>query len=305
MEDIKSRFQQLSTELENLLEQYKTCYPRNFGQMIRHNIGKVMVFSIFIVFIPFMLNMSIMIIIFGGVVAPGLLMFAVLNMISGNDEVAQEWRKRADGLSISLGADEEGNYYRQIQSTKAQVAPLTQYPDVHNYLEGFDKRLDSAVDAKKKLHSRFRKLIWYSIAGIIVVSIFFCVRMAYKIKDGTATGTTADMKLNIPELLGAEKGQPLFTLQNMDSDSKAEFYYEDKSLKSKGLQKPSEVVYILTFTDKDGVPIPHSPRIRLDETDQEIYTEFTGEKTEFAVFKILEYLRDHQQDLRYKLETLN
>ena len=151
MKDIKSRFQQLSTELENLLEQYKTCYPRNFGQMIRHNIGKVMVFSIFIVFIPFVLSMSLTAIIFAVVVFPGLLMFAVLNMHMGNDEVAKEWRKSAIGISLLLDADDAGNYYRQIQSAKAQVAPLTQYPDVHNYLEGFDKRLDSAVDTKKKI----------------------------------------------------------------------------------------------------------------------------------------------------------
>ena len=305
MEDIKSRFQQLSTELESLLEQYKTCYPRNMGQMIRHNIGKIMVFSIFIVFIPFVLSMSLTAIIFAVVVFPGLLMFAVLNMHMGNDEVAKEWRKSAIGISLLLDADDEGNYYRQIQSAKAQVAPLTQYPDVHNYLEGFDKRFNSAVDAKKQVHSRFTKFILFSIAGIIGLSIFFGARLGYKGIDDTVDDAMEYMTLNIHELLGAEKDQPLFTLQNIDSESKVDFYYDGKYFKSKGLQKPSGAVYILTFTDKDGVPIPRSPRIRLDESVQEICTEFAGEKIEFAVFKILEYLRDHQQDLRYKIETSN
>lgn len=307
MEDIKTRFQQISTELESLLEQYKTCYPRNLGQMIRHNTGKILAFSMLIVFVPFVLSMSITAIIFALVAFPGLMMFAVLNMHMGNDEVAKEWKKTAIGIPILGDADDEGNFFRQIQSTKAQTAPLSQYPDVHNYLEGYDKRFYSAVDTKKKVRRQFKQFILYSLAVIIGLSIFFGARLGYKGVDDTVDDAMEYMCLDIPELLGAQKGQPLFTLKNMDSGSKAEFYYEDKYLKSKGLQKPSgeASMYIFTFTDKDGVPIPRSPRIRLEESDQEIYTEFVGEKIDFAVFKILEYVRDNQQDLRYKVEKIN
>ena len=42
MEDNKTLFQKVSTELEKQLQEYKNQYPKNMAQIIRHNFGKIL-----------------------------------------------------------------------------------------------------------------------------------------------------------------------------------------------------------------------------------------------------------------------
>ena len=313
MEDIKSQFHNISTELETLLEQFKTCYPRNVGQMIRQHTGKILVFSSLLILLPFFLSLSIPGMLFSFAAFPGILMFAVINMHSGNDEVKKEWKHIPVGGGFGLpflgDADDEGNLYNQILTLKSQTTQYSQYPDARNYLEDFDKRFYTAAEAKKQVRSKFWKVILIGFGSIFLVSGILLARLLTGDVDNIVEHAMENVSpFHTSELLDANADTPLFVLKDLNTSDKAEFYYSDQnhSLTIIGVKKPysSADNYLLTITDKDGVPVARSPRIRFDKSDQEIRTELAGERIDYVVFRLMAYLKENQQDLRYTVTPL-
>ena len=312
MEDNKSQFHRISTGLENLLEQYKTCYPRNMGQMIRHHIGKILVFTALIIPVPFVLSLSITATLFALVAFPGLLLFAVFNMFMGNDEVRKEQKEIVAlgelKLHAVVDANDAARLYGQIKSMESQAAVFKNYPDVNNYLDGFDKRVDDAVAVKKQVRRNFWKFIIISLASIFAISVFLFARIFMLDETGDLDSTFDEAlesvtPFDVAELLEVDSQRPLLVLKNVDSETQADFYYKDKALYVSGILIPSDGAdYILSITDNDGVPVARSPRICLRADSNEACVNFSGMESHYELFRVLSYLKNKQQDLRYKIE---
>ena len=315
MEDIKAQFHNITTELETLLEQYKTAFPRNVGQMVRHNFGKILVFSSLFILIPFVLTLSMSAIIFAFAAFPGVLMFGVLNMHMGNDEVRKEWKRIELGSGIALpllgDANDAGKLYDKIQEMKSETDKFNLYPDAHNYLEDFDKRFYAAVEDKKKVKSNFWRAIKIGFASIFVICGIFIVRLFYLHETGYDLSYDYSIELHgidTEGMLDSDAQNPVFVLKGIDSDNQAVFYYYNYTLYATDVQIPSEPadaeLYMLTITDKDGAPIARSPRIYFSRQDKTLRSYFQGMRTAFEVVRSVSYIKEHQQDLRYKVEAL-
>ncbi|MBR3712629.1 MAG: hypothetical protein IKM98_05445, partial [Bacteroidales bacterium] len=146
MEDNKTLFQKISTELEAQLEQYKNQFPKNLAQIIRHNFGKIMILTACAMLMMAMFSMSFTCMFFLFVGTPGLLIFALIVASANKNEVTK------DNGSLE-----------QIEKLKSQLQPLAAYPDVKKYCEGFDEKVAEVTDQKQSAKANFKR---YAITAV-------------------------------------------------------------------------------------------------------------------------------------------
>ena len=112
------------------------------------------------------------------------------------------------------------------------------------------------------------------------------------------------------EVLDIDYNKPYFALKPLQEGGKVlDFYtpkeYNSYSLSVNGVQIASnnndQHIYALIITDKDGKYVPRCPKFVFSNTD----TQISSEKILLEPLRILLFLRDHQQDLRYKIEKIN
>ncbi|MBR4273312.1 MAG: hypothetical protein IKQ30_10805, partial [Bacteroidales bacterium] len=148
------------------------------------------------------------------------------------------------------------------------------------------------------------------IVGIIVVEI---VRIEINNQTGNTDNILKTSDDNYyDEVLDINYSQPYFALQPLQEGGKVLDFYTPKEYSSyylsvNGVQIASnnnyQHIYALIITDKDGKYVPRCPKFIFTKTDT--YDAITSSSIYREPLRILKFLRDHQQDLRYKIETLN
>ncbi|MBQ5575715.1 MAG: hypothetical protein IIT37_06675 [Bacteroidales bacterium] len=295
MEDNKTLFQKISTELEAQLEQYKNQFPKNLAQIIRHNFGKILLVLVCSMIMMAIFSMSITCMLFYFAGTPGLLVFALIVISANKDEVTK------DNGSLE-----------QIEKLKSQLQPLAAYPDVKKYCDGFDEKVAEVTAQKQSAKANFKR---YAItAGAVIVGIIAIEIVRIEINNQTGN-TDNILKTSddnyYDEVLDIDYSQPYFALQPLQEGGKALDFYIQKvfsySLSVNGMQIANndndQHIYALIITDKDGKYVPRCPKFIFTKTDT--YDAITSSSIYQEPLRILKFLRDHQQDLRYKIETLN
>lgn len=295
MEDNKTLFQKVSTELEKQLQEYKNQYPKNMAQIIRHNFGKIMVLIACAMLMMAMFSMSFTCMIFLFVGTPGLLTFALIVASANKDEYSED----------------NGSSLKQIESLKSQLQPLTAYPDVKKYSDNFDRKIEQVTAEKEAYKAKFKR--YATIAGLVAVGIVVLEIVRIQISNETGATDeilqTSDQKY-MDEVLDIDYNKPYFTLKPLQDGGKAldfsiikpySFYYvltaDGVKIADNGNTRHT---YALIITDKDGKFAPLCPKFVFSNTD----TQISSEKILFEPLRILLFLRDHQQELRYKIEKL-
>lgn len=304
-EDNKALFQRISSGLEANLEQYKNQYPKNLAQMIRHNLGKITVVAVCIILFIMMFCMSLtagMMLLAG---TPGILLFAVMAAAGNKDESVE------DNGSLA-----------NIHRLKDQLQPLTAYPDVKQYSDGFDKKMDEVTAQKDATRAKFKRYIKTSliIAGSIIILLIL------RIEISNQNGTTDQIMQSendryIQDVLDLKLDEPFVTLKpslkGLESPDNEVFFYvcdgfdgnrqirdeENLNMFASGMKLKCNTTahdsYVLSITDKDGKIVPRSPRFVFYGNQDASYSNYFDE-----TLRILLYLRNHQQDLRYKVEKI-
>lgn len=295
MEDNKTLFQKISTELEAQLEQYKNQFPKNLAQIIRHNFGKILLVLVcsMIMMAIFSMSLTCMLFYFAG--TPGLLVFALIVISANKDEVTK------DNGSLE-----------QIEKLKSQLQPLAAYPDVKKYCDGFDEKVAEVTAQKQSAKARFKLYAITAVAVIVGIIAIEIVRIEINNQTGNTDNILKTSDDNYyDEVLDIDYSQPYFALQPLQEGGKALDFYIQKvfsySLSVNGMQIANndndQHIYALIITDKDGKYVPRCPKFIFTKTDT--YDAITSSSIYQEPLRILKFLRDHQQDLRYKIETLN
>ena len=295
MEDNKTLFQKVSTELEKQLQEYKNQYPKNMAQIIRHNFGKILLVLVCSMIMMAMFSMSLTCMVFLFVGTPGLLIFALIVTTSNKDEYSED----------------NGSSLKQIESLKSQLQPLTAYPDVKKYSDNFDRKIEQVTAEKETYKANFKRYAITAVAVIVGIIGLEIVRIEISNETGATDEIlkTSDDKY-MDEVLDIDYNKPYFALKPLQEGGKVLDFYTPKEYNSyylsvNGVQIASnnndQHIYALIITDKDGKYVPRCPKFVFSNTD----TQISSEKILFEPLRILLFLRDHQQDLRYKIEKLN
>lgn len=295
MEDNKTLFQKISTELEAQLEQYKNQFPKNLAQIIRHNFGKILLVLVCSMIMMAIFSMSITCMLFYFAGTPGLLVFALIVISANKDEVTK------DNGSLE-----------QIEKLKSQLQPLAAYPDVKKYCDGFDEKVAEVTAQKQSAKARFKLYAITAVAVIVGIIAIEIVRIEINNQTGNTDNILKTSDDNYyDEVLDIDYSQPYFALQPLQEGGKALDFYIQKvfsySLSVNGMQIANndndQHIYALIITDKDGKYVPRCPKFIFTKTDT--YDAITSSSIYQEPLRILKFLRDHQHDLRYKIETLN
>ncbi len=296
MEDNKTLFQKISTELEAQLEQYKNQFPKNLAQIIRHNFGKILLVLVcsMIMMAIFSMSLTCMLFYFAG--TPGLLVFALIVISANKNEVTK------DNGSLE-----------QIEKLKSQLQPLAAYPDVKKYCDGFDEKVAEVTAQKQSAKANFKRYAITAVAVIVGIIVIEIVRIEINNQTGNTDNILKTSDDNYyDEVLDINYSQPYFALQPLQEGGKVLDFYTPKEYNSyylsvNGVQIASnnndQHIYALIITDKDGKYVPRCPKFIFTKTDT--YDAITSSSINHEPLRILLFLRDHQQDLRYKIETLN
>ena len=292
-DDPKAYFHQVSSEMESVLERYKNQYPKNLGQIIRHYFGKIVVVTVtlFFAIAYFSMSPTLVFFIFTGI--PGVFAFAYCVNSSTQIEQVEE--------DVSL---------KKIEQLKYKLQPLESYPDVKKYSEGFDERVDEVTEQKAYLKARFKR---YAVTALVSVACII-VLLLIRIQIINTMGKTDEIfappdETYINDVLDIKYDEPFFMLkplnQGVSNGGNAVEFYVDKfhELHVSGLTVDEEKYglshWVLIITDKDGKFVPRCPKFYFsiaDPTPSEGYVE--------EPLRILRFLRDNQDDLRYKIEKL-
>ena len=295
MEDNKTLFQKISTELEAQLEQYKNQFPKNLAQIIRHNFGKILLVLVCSMIMMAIFSMSITCMLFYFAGTPGLLVFALIVISANKDEVTK------DNGSLE-----------QIEKLKSQLQPLAAYPDVKKYCDGFDEKVAEVTAQKQSAKARFKLYAITAVAVIVGIIAIEIVRIEINNQTGNTDNILKTSDDNYyDEVLDIDYSQPYFALQPLQEGGKALDFYIQKvfsySLSVNGMQIANndndQHIYALIITDKDGKYVPRCPKFIFTKTDT--YDAITSSSIYQEPLRILKFFRDHQHDLRYKIETLN
>lgn len=181
MNQTKTEFQRICIELESALEEYKNRYPKNFGQILRCEIGRITVFmGLFLCAVSF-LTMIPTYTIFAIIASLGGRFYLVAVPIETNDEDidTQKFKQRAKDFGSRV-SESIGNYKSlpaydkqgidKIEDAMAQLEPFAEYPDVENYCKGFTQQVNEVTKMKISAREKFSKFTKYGLwtAGIIL-----------------------------------------------------------------------------------------------------------------------------------------
>ena len=290
MKDDRGYFQQVSSELEAGLEEYKNRYPKNLAQMFRHNFGKITVLSAAAFFFIGIFSMSITMVLFLFVGLPGVFIFALTVHFNNKAEQIQD----------------DKDMLERIKGIKKKLQPLISYPDVKKYCEGFDKKVEAVTAEKNGIKAKFRRYATTAAISAAAVFVVLVVRVEICNQLGLTDGIIATPdETYLDEVLDIKHDEPFFRLKNLTTGGNdVEFFvgkWHDLSVSgvNMDLLKDTRATYALIITDKDGKFVPRCPKFYLNFYSCNIEA-FLDEP-----LRMLKFLRDNQQDLRYKLEKIN
>ena len=296
MEDNKTYFQNVSARMENALQRYKNEYPKNFGQILRHNYGKIAL-GVF-VFLTFacLFSWSMKLLLLQFVAGPGTAVFvSLLHRFNKGEK------------------EEEVCSYEDVQAEKAKLEPLLGYPDVQKYSEGFAGKLEAAAAEKRALAEKFKSYTNKAIIAAIVILAVLMLRGETLNKIHEDDSLFSDSEKRGLELAGIKEKKPFCTLTPLNqsvavNNKKLEIYYTvnreyntpilDIAFSGLKIAEESNEKYLLTITDKDGKTVPRSPAFLCSKTDEEVYS--CDNYPEFL--RTVTYLKKNQKNLRFKLE---
>lgn len=290
----KTLFQDISTQLETLLLQYKGQYPKNFGQIVRKNLAiSVFVFCLFLGVGCFM-SMNEIAAIFSISVVPGFVIFTVMLFVI-DSRYKPDYRK----------------YVAEIEQLRSRLAPLTAYPDVRNYYNSFSQRVLATTKYKEQIKKKYNRVTNICLAIGIVILIIMAVPFVKK--DGQQFKEWHDAPEVNPDVYVYEEHTicELTPLVNDESDPSPKKVTinvgsDNSSMSSYGLSKlvADSSMYALFITDTIGNPVPRAPVFVFNALDGSYVSATTRTSSNLEQTRLRKYLRDHAHNLRYKVESL-
>jgi hypothetical protein len=302
MENHKTLFQQISTSMEAALERYKNQYPKNIGQIVRHNFGKIVVVSVCFIIMVCLFSMSMKLGLFMMAGTPGILIFTLLLASCSKDEDTQ---KSGD--------------LQTIQKLKSKMASLLSYPDVSKYCEGFNAKVDEATAQKEAIQKRFRDFVMYGSVSMVVIIGLLIIRGFFISGQMNSNSLPDDdddisikekMELSLLHDLGINQGETFCTLQPLQPDRPAlQFCYTEYTEQAYDVRymltvsNPEDLClededYCITITYSDGLPVPRCPKFMFSGP---ACRKIKSEDFDFQYVRVLKLLKEHQMDLRYDL----
>ena len=181
MNQTKTEFQRICIELESALEEYKNRYPKNLGQIIRCEIGRITVLmALFLCAVSF-LSLTPNYTMFAFIAAIGGRFYLFAVPIESNDEDIDTTKFKPRAKDFGSRVSESVEAYKslsaydkkgiaKIEDAMAQLETFAEYPDVENYCKGFTRQVNEVTKMKRAVREKYDKFTKYSLwtAGIIL-----------------------------------------------------------------------------------------------------------------------------------------
>lgn len=332
METNKTYFQNLSLQMEAMLKQYKNQYPKNLGALLR-NAFPYMLLIFGLVLLPafqfaHFLGTTNLGASMGGLFAvPIICIFAVVLIHKNKVEKVTD-----------------PNLPSKIQALTRQAETFNEYPDVKQYIDGYNAQVSETAKAKRKFQNQFTTIN----ASLFVIAIALITY--YMSRTGIGSAITIPVN-NIgakyepgktepsvfagnfvlsggTEVIGISNTEPLMTLSPLKTDAgngckvatdKAVFFIQGQQLflKEINITGASEGdVFRLIITDANGQPVANTPKFvfKASETKginsldlcQVILSETINEPSSnaFGMIRTCRYLHDNQSQLRFLVDKI-
>jgi hypothetical protein len=298
----KTEFQNTVKKIESDLSEYKTSYPKNFGDVFRANImlfcisiaiycilSAVAFFNVSTAMMAFMVGLPLLII-----------------SIKFNDTPSEGYSKR-----------------RQVLSGQRSLQKLDEFPDVKNYLQGLDTELE-AVEKRKETYKRtITILFWLFSAVLLALLVRSFVNDNTFLRDDLENIHSGDNCGDFTEIapyFHLEDHKPFVSISPLDaslSPSNADLFIVNLNTGS-GNQADDCLAgfrfavpeikdatansrYILTITDKDGNP----SELSFEFNTSDKYIQKRIATREPKALNIAYYIYTHSNELRYKVEPVD
>lgn len=295
----KKQFQDKIKLIELGLSEYKSSFPKNYGDAFR---DKVMLFCI--AFASYCILSPVA---FFNVTTAMLSFMVGLPMLI---------------ISIKYYDKSSTDYYtyRQVQLNCNSLKQLDEYPDVKNYLEGLQTELSSAQKSKKRYLRATNILFWCFVAALTALLVRSFINDNTFIRDdfeNIHSGDNCGDFTEIAPYFHLENKKPFVSIQPFDAnltpnnadlfivnlntgsgnqadDCLAGFRFAVPEIKGASTNKD----YLLRITDKDGNPSELSFKFNTGDK----YIEQHIARTEKPALNICYYLYTHANELRYTVE---
>lgn len=286
----KSLFQEISTQLEALLVKYKNQYPKNIGQIFRRDMAiNTFVLCIYIG-LGCYLSGNKTAILFAMFAVPGFIIFATALFAVDN-------RNKKDNR----------HYVTEIEQLRSQLVPLTIYPDVKNYNSSFRQRVENVTKYKAQIKRTYN---WSFFVCLGIVALIFIklgsVGLFKAMYDEYSENSDYEAEVlterTVCELSPLVKDDA-YVQKNLTIEvGNDEQYMETYGLSS--LVPADSSLYALFITDTIGNPVPRAPVFLFNTLDGSYKEARTRTNGPFEQIRVRKYLKDNEQNLRYKVERL-
>ncbi len=305
MENNKSYFQRVSTNLEMLLSQYKNQYPQNYGTLIRDFFPLLLItIPILVFFYGVFYKLNERGAIMAVLVGPVFLIFGIVLLFRKNKE-----------------CNSDSGVVKKINSLKSQLTEYSNYPDVKQYLEKFDSQKDEVVNKKNKMLSRFKifKILYFVFVGVLCIYWFvagFLGMNELKNEYSSNFFHVLELKEKSPFLVL----KPLKTKVEQSVDiitPQIDIFLigtTDKCLTIKKLQisnADNDKFFRLMITDENGKPVSQCPKFVFSGGQNEkinslpiCFDKKKKEQNDFMALQLLKYLQDNEKKLYFVVEQI-
>lgn len=320
MNSIRTKFQQLSSELEQRLADYKNGYPNNYAMMA------IKMMPVFVMMLSVMMDGHMYAVyrideqmeadttvLF--VLAQLLLVFGLAWFIRG---LKKTKKVKSDALKLSITAAQD---------------EYNEYPDVKEYLQKINGDLSAAEKKKTKMKTIFNIVFW----GFFVIygtAIYIFTTPWYKLQRTIGVNNYSRiLKMPINKDYYASDTEPFLVLIPYKADISDSIKIEDWRNNCwleyiSNIEKINDYVRLLFYrpelsgcdssetfrlliTDTIGNPIKNCPEsIFKLQSDRLIGSKFfctdstSQERNQFGIINTLKYLQENQENLRFKVELI-
>lgn len=286
----KSLFQEISTQLEALLVKYKNQYPKNIGQIFRHDLAVNVFVLCFFIGLCCYVSGNGTAIIFAMLAVPGFVIFASALFAVDN-------RNKKDNRL----------YVTEIEQLRSQLMPLTIYPDVKNYHSSFRKRVEDVTKYKAQIKRTCNRVFFVCLGIVVLIFIKLgaggLFRSMYdEYSENEKYEAEVMTERTVCELSPLVKEDAIVQKHLTIEVGNDEQYMGTYGLSS--LVPADSSLYALFITDTIGNPVPRAPVFLFNTLDGSYKEARTRTNSPFEQIRIRKYLKDNEQNLRYKVERL-
>ena len=325
MNSIRTKFQQLSSELEQRLADYKNGYPNNYAMMV------IKMMPVFVMLLSIMMDCHVYVVyrIDGEMMSDTtvLLVLAQLLLVFGLFWIIKGLNKtkivKSDTLKLSITAAQD---------------EYNEYPDVKEYLQKISGDLSATKKQKAKIKIIFNIVFW----GLFVIygtAIYIITTPWYKLQHTIGVNNysrilkmpnTKDSnvwwyhflkilpyKTDISDSIKIEKWQYEFYLEYISNIEKSNDYVRLWCDCPVFIGCDSSETFRLLITDTIGNPVKNCPEFifQLRSEQYFVYYNLIGskffctdstsqERNHYGIIKTLKYLQENQENLRIKVELI-